>query len=478
MITLGELIKEYKPHEVDFVFPSKDDTPVYIDLNLLYHSPETRWHKVQALIYEYFNRYLNSYREGAITSDELEAALEFPEVSHIALGYCKNGKNGRGGAEEKAIAIKNEIFDNETVHEVGVEALAKMSIVIPKVGPDTLSDLVANFGISYLIQYTEEQVKLYGLKTTDIQIERALDPFSFTWRPIPRVRLPYFEEDGFCEPRIFVPKHLVRKIPIFSPEGFYQNYLRYFLKHEEEQRIITTRSIGKKPKVSLKQVENDLKSRFGKKTAAIRKIAKNRPELVADYVGNPNIFDDERRKKRKKGKENWSSYIEELKKIPSGKGGASRFSEFLRKIFTALYDGHLTSGTREDCSVDGIFRYDVVFGNGANTPLFKMIRNQQIKSGLLVIEAKNYDSSRISNDEFNQGRAYTLANGRELVFLISRKEVQDKDIERARRHFLAQRCLIFPIGGGDLIEMIRTRKEDPDRFDEFLVNRLKKILQA
>ena len=107
-----------------------------------------------------------------------------------------------------------------------------------------------------------------------------------------------------------------------------------------------------------------------------------------------------------------------------------------------------------------------------------MVNNQKIKAGIVIIEAKNYGKSTIGNKEFNQSRAYTIVDGRELVILASREDVTDADIKRARRHFLAQRCLILPISDSDIIELINKRRTDIEYFDGILADRLQKILQA
>lgn len=478
MNTLNDIAKQYKSHEIDFVFPNIDDTPLYIDMSLLYHSPERRWHEVQAIIYEYFNRYLEGYRSGDLSEKILIAALEFPEVKLIALGYCKEGKDGRGGARERAIAIKRYIFDDDSVQKIGIEALAKMSIIIPGVGPDTFSDMVANFGMQHLIDYTNEQVILHNLETADFPIERFFNICQWEWEPLPKIRLPYLETEDSIEPRILVPRHLVRKIPIFSPEGIYENYLKYILKHEEEHRLSILKTLGRKPKVFFKDILNNLKNKYGKKSRAIRKIVKDRPELLSDYAANPEVYSEEKRKRRLKETIDWEIYIKELSDIPLGKSGAKAFAEYLRKVFMAMYDGHLTGGATEEVSEDRIFRYDISFGNGASTPLFKMVKNQQFSAGVIIIEAKNYDATALGNKEFNQGRAYTLVKGREFVILASRKPVTKKDIDRARRNFLAQRCLILPIDCDDVVRLIKERKTDKVSFDKFLTERAREILQA
>ena len=118
------------------------------------------------------------------------------------------------------------------------------------------------------------------------------------------------------------------------------------------------------------------------------------------------------------------------------------------------------------------------FANNAGTPFFGQIRNQGIKAGIVIVEAKNYGESELGNKEFNQSRAYTIANGRELVLLATRKPITDRDIQRSRRHFLAQRCVILPISDEDVVALINARRDDREFFDTILVERLRKILSA
>lgn len=223
-MTLNDLVTKYKQHEVDFILPDpKGDVPVYLDLYLLYESPEERWHKVQAILYAYFNHFLKKHRAGKISADDLISALYFPEVGLIGLGHCKTGTEGRGTARERAELIKQFIFDDEDVQQVGMDAIAKMSVEIENVGPDILSDMVGNFAMHYLLDYTHEQVEIYGLKTVAQQVPRSINPSTFTWHPLAKVELPYFinPETGDAEPRVLVPRHLLRKLPIFSARGFF-----------------------------------------------------------------------------------------------------------------------------------------------------------------------------------------------------------------------------------------------------------------
>lgn len=141
-----------------------------------------------------------------------------------------------------------------------------------------------------------------------------------------------------------------------------------------------------------------------------------------------------------------------------------------------MYGDNLLRGKIEKKSVDGVFRYDINFLNASTTGLFKIINNQGIKSGLLIIEAKNYDKTTVANKEFNQSLAYTIKDVRELVFLIKRSDITPDDILKSRRHFLTHKVVIMPLCDADIETLLRNRADDSTDFDDFLNDRLQEII--
>lgn len=478
-MTLEAFLKKYKQHEVDFLLPNtRGDNRVYLDLFFLYSSPEQRWQEVHALIHQYLNYYLEKYKNKEVTEKELLIKLHFPEVPYVALGHCKKGIYGRGTGDDRAYIFKDYIFDNDEVKEIGIEALARLSISIGGIGPDLLSDMVANFAMLRLLEYTNEQVSIYGLETREFQIGRILRLENFEWEGLPKVKLPFFKKTG--EPRVLVPRHLVKRLPLLTTSGFYDNYLKYVLQEEEQGRLNTMRVIGRKPKVdkvTLDEIEKKLLAVYESLGEATREKTLQKPALISNYLADPLIF---KRKHSKKIKEkvDWSGYIKELQSVGYGKESAHLYAEVIRKIFTALYKGDFVNGSLEEQSVDGLYFYDVTFGNSADTSFFRFLRNQNIKAGVVICEAKNYDKTKISNAQFNQANGYTIANARELVFLISRKEDDVKSIKRAQRHFLSHKVLLLPLSDKDIIEMLKIREKEPDSFDTLLVEKTKIIMSA
>lgn len=473
-ITLSDLIKKYKPFELDFVSPDpKGDVRVYLDLYLMYESKDPEWHEVQAFIFDYFNQLLIAYRAKNISEDDLIGKLNFPEVQAIGFGYCEEGVKGKGTHRERAILIKKAIFDDTNVLSFGLEELAKASIQIEGIGPDLLSDLVGNFALFNLIEYTKEQVNTYNLKTITVNLPNGYDSREKRWRPAVKLDLPYFDNGDY---RLLVPRHISRRMPILSTNEFYKGFLKYVLQDEELSRRRILGTFGKKPKVKIKDLEKNLENRYESIHLAARIIAKERPQLVKDYAKNPHQFESKRRPREQKIP--WQDYIKEIKSLPSGNKSSRDYSLLLLKIFKAVYGGNLLRGKIETVSHGEVYRYDLNFLNASTTSFFKVLSNQKIKAGLIVIEAKNYGSTDVGNKEFNQSLAYTITDGRDFIFLIQRDEVTEADIKRSKEIYLRHRCIVMPLSDKDIVELIERRKEFDDIFDDFLEERLQQILSA
>ncbi len=439
----------------------------------MYESQDPEWHEIQSIIFTYFNELLEKYKSKTISGEELLTNLNFPEIDAIGFGYCKTGVKGKGTHRERAQLIKRSVFDNPDVQKFGIETLAKLAIQIDGFGPDLLSDLVANFALFNLIKYTNEQVETFDLKTMPVSLNNGYDLRTKAWKPAIKVNLPYFDNGEY---RLLVPRHISRRMPILSSDEFYKGFLKYVLQDEEISRRRMLSTIGKTPKISIKEIEARLEKDYESLGAAAKKIAEERPSLVVQYSHNPHKYDSKR--KPRKPKINWAKYAEELKALPSGDEYFKEYAECLRKILTAMYGENLLRGRLETKSVDGIYRYDINFVNASTTSFFRAVKNQQIVSGVIIVESKNYGKTKVSNKEFNQGLGYGIYNARELVFLAKRSDVTEKDIERSKSILLRHKVLVFPISDKDICEMLEYRSLSDDSFDNSLVGRLQDILSA
>ncbi|MBU1046242.1 hypothetical protein KKH36_00475 [Patescibacteria group bacterium] len=474
--TLDDIQSEYKQYEVDFIFPDKDkDIPVYLDVYLMYETDDKIWNEVQAMMFWYFNDLLEKYKNKKINTAKLLEFLHFPEAQELGFGHCVKGTEGSGTAGKRALLLKETIFDNPDIKKVGLKALAELVIQIEGFGPDLISDMTAGFALDNLIKYTKEQVETYDLKTITVPLPRGFDFNSKEWKPRLKVNLPYFNNGEY---RLLVPRHIVRKMPILSTDEFYKGFLKYILQHEEISRINSFGSIGKEPKVLIKDIEEKLLRQFKVKgvISAARKLSEERPKLINKYVDNPHKFENKRRPR--KPKINWDKYIKEIENIIPGSEMSAEYSQMLMKIFQALYGDNLLRGKIETRSFGDTYRYDVNFLNASKTNFFKVIEKTKIIVASLIIEAKNFDKTKVGNKEFNQALGYTLKDRREFIFLIQRKDISNNDIKRSQQHYLRHGVIIFPLSDKDLIDMIELRKESDKNFDSILEERLQSILNV
>lgn len=472
--TLDSILKKYKQYEVDFLFPDKDkDVPVYLDLYLMYETADEVWNEVHTTIFWYFDKLLTDYKSKNISDSKLIELLHFPEVHELGYGHCVKGTEGAGTAGKRAVLLKETIFDNPDVGEVGLAALAKLAIQIDGFGPDLLSDMTAAFALDNLIKYTSEQVETYGLKTMSVNLQRGFDFRSKEWKPRQKVELPYFD-NGEC--RLLAPRHIVRKMPILSTDEFYKGFLKYILQSEETSRLQTIGVIGKDLKISIKDLEDKLEKAHKSVTLAVKEIVAIRPKLVEEYIDNPHRFDNKRRPR--KPRIDWDKYIEDIKNVKPGTESSPEYSKMLLKIFNALYGESLLRGKVESRSYKNTYRYDVNFLNASVTSFFKVLEKAHIVAASLIIEAKNYDKTDVGNKEFNQGLAYTLKDSREFIFLVQRDDIDSSDITRSQQHYLRHGVIIFPLSDSDIIKMIELRKISEKDFDSVLEERLQSILSA
>ncbi len=235
-------------------------------------------------------------------------------------------------------------------------------------------------------------------------------------------------------------------------------------------------TFGQEPKIKIKDLEILLEKEYESVHLAARIIAKERPQLVKAYAENPHKFDSKR--KPRKPKIPWKSYAEELKALGTGNKLSRSYSLLLLKIFKALYGENLLRGKIEVVSHGEVYRYDLNFLNTSTTAFFKVLMNQQVKAGLLMVEAKNYGATDVGNKEFNQSLAYTIKDGRDFIFLVQRDDVTPEDMGKAKTIYLRHRSIVLPLGDSDLIKMIEQRKDSESDFDAFLEERLQQILSA
>jgi len=275
---------EAKENELDFFDANlKYDSLLFVDPFLLKSSPNVREKKLYKRFTEYFKIALIksiSAKTDYRSSTDLLRFLSFPEPKEINLGYTKSSNEGRGLRGNFARAL-HAFFISETAKRVLTKERLEEGIdpeffilFADKVAEDGISDLTANLIMDYLVEYTQDQCKKWGIKTKSLKVNQTFDyDETQDWTSGMFFELP---ENPLRpeEPVVFVPKRLLRSSDLTKADikskikGILkedpilkERFSRILYKHISEIDIKEIREILLQDERALKQFINFLKKR-------------------------------------------------------------------------------------------------------------------------------------------------------------------------------------------------------------------------
>ncbi len=145
------------------------------------------------------------------------AASECDEVG-LGLSHERRGKRiGRGTAHQ----ILSLFQDIPNYRDRGFLHVEEIQLFVDQIGRDRICDLTCSFIKSFLIDFTIDQCKTYGIPTQDSEINAVYSDKSNSF-VTERVPLPVSPESN--QPIIFVPKRWLRRVPWLNFDDYYSDY--------------------------------------------------------------------------------------------------------------------------------------------------------------------------------------------------------------------------------------------------------------
>lgn len=402
--------------EVDFVVPDlTQDLPLCIDPFLLYRSQDPELRNLHQQVISVFNHGIELFKLGK--TQDLARLVQFPEVDEIGFGYSEGAIRGRGlGQTMNGILVEllgsvGEIFDR------GIRHIEELQLLSVRIGPDLVSDTVANLMKDFLVQYTQRQSELHGIPVSSgVPVNHFFDFDSFEWSD-GYFDLPRNPNSGL--PVLLVPRRVVRLLPWINYADYQRNEFREFLK-------------PKAPPSQRRRLEPvgeplDLSSRAGKATTykpEVVRITRRNLELVDKYV--------ERKERESAGaeptlppgrsetaavREEGNRLLEELRQLPPGREAATDYQQHVLRILTFVFGPELTDGRLEEATVHGTERRDIIFTN-ESTKSFWMYVRQHHGSILQMFECKN--TKGLNTADLNQTATYLGARLGTLGIVVTR----------------------------------------------------------
>jgi hypothetical protein len=120
------------------------------------------------LIVDYFALLVDSIRAGKNDqAAQLLSNLHEPEDTH--LGFAQTGSPGRGVGRNQANDLLDALAKSKAVQTGALDDLSDCELLIPGISADKISDVTTNIIRGQLLEYTESQCALHGIKTSRVQ---------------------------------------------------------------------------------------------------------------------------------------------------------------------------------------------------------------------------------------------------------------------------------------------------------------------
>jgi hypothetical protein len=444
------LIKGVSQYEVDFVIPRAGvDLPLGIDPFLLYKSRDPIFGRLHGLILKVINSGVDAVREGDV--EQARALFRFPEVSAIGMGYSESSKRGSGVGEFTTELVIETLQDSLQLQKRGIRHVEELQLLSVGIGPDRVSDIVANILKRFLIEYTQRQCAIWNIPVqSGVPLENIYDEASNTWSDSYE-SLPLSPYDQ--SPMLFVPRRIVRTLPWINYAEFFQFEFSAFLRSKRAKARLAP---GGSPSVKKKE---DVTTITRADVGRIENYVRHKEETAAkaqpstSYVDSQGICPESETLKNR------------LAALKPGIADATGFQLLVLEIFNFLFNPDLIDGVPEVKTIDGTERRDIIFTNDSDKTFWEYLRNEH-SSLIVMIETKN--TAQVENSHLNQTATYLGSRLGYFGIIVTRTKPEEAQIKKSFSIYSDSqpKKIILILCDQDLIQMLdmHCAGRDPMRY--------------
>jgi hypothetical protein len=474
---------EKSQHELDFVdIPvNNGDIPLFIDPYAISKRNDYWSIDCHNAVVDFFQGVISEIKQG--NEAQAKSMLSgLREPNQTRFGQSKGGvPRGRGIGGEQAGELYNALADSTAIKTGFIKDLEECELLIEGIGPDKISDITTNIIRQKLIEYTQNQCELLGIKT-------VLVPSGPLWKNEEKKWVDEYVKLPVCNGRcvILVPKAIARFTIEFDHQEYYRHFVLNFLQSEHlnanSSLVRTLRDGTKRPptKKSLEEL-HPLSKQF------LYEFSKENPDVLKNYKNSKTYSLDEIKvedllalvsKNSEEPKFDFTLLANELDNIPSGDTDAGKFHDHISGALTAIFYPHLINPKKEQEIHSGRKRIDISFQNAAHSGFFFDLPNvKSVPSGYIFVECKNY-SNDPANPELDQLSGRFSTNRGQFGILVCRNfENKKLFIQRCRDTANDGRGRIIALDDGDIKHLLQLRNNNDERgINDFLEGRYKELV--
>lgn len=268
--------------ELEFLDVRLDtDVKLYIDPSSFALLDNNWGRECTKLIRDYFQKVINYIKQGN-KNKSLELLSGLREPNEIHLGSSKGYSTGKGLGNSRANKLYDSLSTSKAVSTGLLVDLEQTAFMIDGIGPDMISDTVANIIRKKLIEFTQMMCKKYDIQTSKVNSGLILDLDKECWENT-KVDLPGAKSPkGNYEKLLLIPKELVRRTPGYEARKFNNdNIIPIIIKRD------FSKGLGQLVNGSLKPYTKEMikKRQRGQSIKSInRDFLMENPEVLSEYM--------------------------------------------------------------------------------------------------------------------------------------------------------------------------------------------------
>ncbi len=421
--------------EVDFAIPFIDeDIPLYLDPFLLWKSPSQQDNALHLQITNSFN-YLGQLYINGDNERACNLLIRASECNEVGLGDSKN-KSGKRIGNELANNVLNIFNSISQIQKSGFTHFEEIQLLVNNFSKDRVSDIACNFIQSFLVDFTIEQSKIYGIPREDTTLTNMYNSKTYKFEK-ESANLPVHPETK--SPILFVPKRWLKYIPWINTDDYFRNYyIKNIYQHGDK--------IPDRVKIL----------NYNRKNYDIVKSYTAIKEKKFDDCKNDPMFTQIPiiSAKRK---------FAAITRLPTGKtdNADRKYEDYVCQLMTSLVYPHLDFAKEQSRTDSGVLIRDLIFYNNTSMNFLKEIYDSY-NCKQIVMELKNVKEldrlhisqlNRYLNDQFGR-----------FGIIVTRNAAPSKIFRNTIDLWSGQRKCILMLDDRDLqlmTQVFESKQRDP-----------------